>query len=396
MLNTAYRYVVETMMFIADNTTEPIEIPSESILSITNNYDYDRNHMPMIYINFNINTLLYDKMVEYADTGKIIFTFKKYNNQGYSSLLSNYIHSEFAYLIETDVDYHKSLNKLEGDLSSNTNSYKRGSIALIDLHSIDNNKGIFNGIIKDSNMISIVNRFTTHMPMVIEPFHNNEKISTLIIPPISTLTELLKFLNGEELFYDSGYRFFRDFDKTYLLSNSGKPVDDGDDVYDTILINILDTINPESKTFGIDVDKHQKSYIMNIDALDTSMNINLVQDKDYNTIVGITDDGEVNKVSLETKSELSKERVVFVRANTKEDLSVIAKAVDSAGVVLQITRTELDGSLFTPNKEYVVKNYSDYSEYDGRFLLSSKKEIFIQQDNEFISNTVLTFRKIME
>ena len=396
MLNTAYRYVVETMMFIADDTTEPIEIPSESILSITNNYDYDRNHMPMIYINFNINTLLYDKMVEYADTGKIIFTFKKYNNQGYSSLLSNYIHSEFAYLIETDVDYHKSLNKLEGDLSSNTNSYKRGSIALIDLHSIDNNKGIFNGIIKDSNMISIVNKFTTHMPMVIEPFHNNEKISTLIIPPISTLTELLKFLNGEELFYDSGYRFFRDFDKTYLLSNSGKPVDDGDDVYDTILINILDTINPESKTFGIDVDKHQKSYIMNIDALDTSMNINLVQDKDYNTIVGITDDGEVNKVSLETKSELSKERVVFVRANTKEDLSVIAKAVDSAGVVLQITRTELDGSLFTPNKEYVVKNYSDYSEYDGRFLLSSKKEIFIQQDNEFISNTVLTFRKIME
>lgn len=396
MLNTAYRYVVENMMFIAEDSAEPIEIPSESIMSITNNYDYDKNNMPMIYINFNINTLLYDKMVEYADTGKIIFTFKKYNNQGYSSLRSNYIHSEFAYLIETDVDYHRSLNKMEGDLSTNTNSYKRGSIALIDLQSIDNNKGIFNGIIKDTNMISIVNKYTTHMPMVIEPFHNNENISTLIIPPISTLTELLKFLNDEELFYDSGYRFFRDFDKTYLLSNSGNPVDDGDDVYDTIILNILDTTDPESKSVGIIVDKYQKSYILNIDALDTHMHINLVQDKDYNTIIGITDNGEINKVLLESKSELSKERAVFVRANYKEDLDVMAKAIDSASVVLQISRTELDSSLFTPNKEYVVKNYSDYSEYDGRFLLSSKKEIFIQQDNEFISNTVLTFRKIME
>ena len=396
MLNTAYRYVVENMMFIAEDSAEPIEIPSESIMSITNNYDYDKNNMPMIYINFNINTLLYDKMVEYADTGKIIFTFKKYNNQGYSSLRSNYIHSEFAYLIETDVDYHRSLNKMEGDLSTNTNSYKRGSIALIDLHSIDNNKGIFNGIIKDTNMISIVNKYTTHMPMVIEPFHNNENISTLIIPPISTLTELLKFLNDEELFYDSGYRFFRDFDKTYLLSNSGNPVDDGDDVYDTIILNILDTTDPESKSVGIIVDKYQKSYILNIDALDTHMHINLVQDKDYNTIIGITDNGEVNKVLLESKSELSKERAVFVRSNYKEELDVMAKAIDSASVVLQISRTELDSSLFTPNKEYVVKNYSDYSQYDGRFLLSSKKEIFIQQDNEFISNTVLTFRKIME
>lgn len=396
MLNTAYRYVVESMIFIADKSADPIEIPSESILSITNNYDYDKNHMPMIYISFNINTLLYDKMVEYADTGKIIFTFKKYNNKGYSALKSNYIHSEFAYLIETDVDYHKSLNKIEGDNASNTNSYKRGSIALIDLHSIDNNKGIFNGIIKDSNMISIVNKYTTHMPMVIEPFHNNEKISVLIIPPISTLTELLKFLNDEELFYDSGYRFFRDFDKTYLLSNSGNPVDDGDDVYDTIVLNILDTTNPDSKTVGIMVDKHQKAYILNIDALDTHMHINLVQDKDYNTIVGIGDEGEVSKISLETKSELSKERVVFVRSNHKEELAVVAKAIDSASVVLQISRTELDSSLFTPNKEYIVKNYSEYSEYDGRFLLSSKKEIFIQQDNEFISNTVLTFRKIME
>ena len=73
-----------------------------------------------------------------------------------------------------------------------------------------------------------------------------------------------------------------------------------------------------------------------------------------------------------------------------------AKAIDSSSVVLQVTRSELDGSLFTPNKEYVIKNYSEYSDYNGRFILSSKKEVFIQQDNEFISNTVLTFRKIME
>ena len=68
--------------------------------------------------------------------------------------------------------------------------------------------------------------------------------------------------------------------------------------------------------------------------------------------------------------------------------------IDSSSVVLQLTRTEIDSSIITPNKEYIVQNYREFQEYNGRFILVSKKEVYIQQENEFVSNTLLVFKKV--
>ena len=395
MLNTSYRYTASAT-FIYDDKEDPVIIPSESILAIITNYDYDNNNMPIIYMSFNVNSTLYDLMVEYAETAKIILSLKKYDNKAASAVQRVYIQEEFSYLIQTDADYHKPLNKLETARDKSNDSYKRGTIALLCTKSIDKNRGLFNDIIKNSNMISVVNKYTTNMTMIIEPFINNEIIPVLIIPPMSSITDLLSFLNKNQVFYERGYRYFRDFSKTYLLSNEGNPVDDGDADYDTIIINIVNTTSIESKSVGIDVDREQKAYVMNVDALDTHLAFNLVQEKDYNHIIGLDDNGATKKLSLSVLNEQSIEKVKIERVRDINTTDIIKHTVDSVSVVLEIQRTELDGTLFTPNKEYIVRNYQEFQEYNGRFILSAKKEIMIQQDNEFISNTLLTFRKVME
>lgn len=395
MINTYYRYKISSV-FTYDDVV--IEIPSESIQMLTTNYDYNAYNMPIFYVDFRLNSNLYDMMVLHSDTGKIILTMRKYDNSTVRALNRKIIEQEFSYIMPTDADYHRPLDRLEVSNDKSDDSYKIGTLALIGYNNFEDNSVLYNDIIKDSNMVSIVHKYTSHMNMVIEPFTNNEKIDWIIIPPLTSITNLLKFLNDFQPFYDKGYRYFRDFGKTYLLSNSGNPVPDGNDQYNTVVINILDTSDPLSKSIGISIDKERKAYVMTVDSLDTHMDIDIVRNKEYNSIMGINNSGETYTTALDTKTSSDKEKVYLYRTFDDDDpryeVSNLKTEIDSSSVVLQLTRTEIDSSIITPNKEYIVQNYREFQEYNGRFILVSKKEVYIQQENEFVSNTLLVFKKV--
>lgn len=395
MINTYYRYKISAV-FTYDDVV--IEMPSESIQMLTTNYDYNAYNMPIYYVDFRLNSNLYDMMVLNSETGKIVLTMKKYDNSTVRALNRKIVEQEFSYIMPTDADYHRPLDRLEVANDKSDDSYKIGTLALIGYNNFEDNSVLYNDIIKDSNMVSIVHKYTSHMNMVIEPFTNNEKIDWIIIPPLTSITNLLKFLNDFQPFYDKGYRYFRDFGKTYLLSNSGNPVPDGNDQYNTVVINILDTSDPLSKSIGISIDKERKAYVMTVDSLDTHMDIDIVRNKEYNSIMGINNSGETYTTALDTKTSSDKEKVYLYRTFDDDDpryeVSNLKTEIDSSSVVLQLTRTEIDSSIITPNKEYIVQNYREFQEYNGRFILVSKKEVYIQQENEFVSNTLLVFKKV--
>ena len=393
MVNNLFRYNVSALYINGDEVTE---IMPESISSLATVYDYDNKNMPILYMEFNVKADLYDAMVINIETARIILTIKRYDKKAASGLERIFIRKEFSYLMETDPDYHKPLEKLENSREPIETSYKRGIIALMDTESLDNNSVQYNDIFKNSNMISIVHRYTKHMRMIIEPFTYNETIPCLIIPPITSIRALLKFLNECYPFYDKGYRYFRDFDRTYLLSNEGNPVDDNTDMYDTMIIEIMDTTAVETKSSGIYTDPNQKAYVMQVDALDTNVSIDIVRNKEFNAIVGVDTFGDSETVDLFTNIDDQKEKVLLSRVYNLRYLENVKAQIDSGTVVLQLKRTEIDSSIITPNKEYIIKNYREYSEYNGRYILSSKRDVYLQQNNEFISNTILTFRKMFD
>ena len=375
MINTYYRYKISAV-FTYDDVV--IEMPSESIQMLTTNYDYNAYNMPIYYVDFRLNSNLYDMMVLNSETGKIVLTMRKYDNSTVRALNRKIVEQEFSYIMPTDADYHRPLDKLEVANDKSDDSYKVGTMALIGYNNFEENSVLYNDIIKNSNMISIVHKYTSHMNMVIEPFTNNEMIDWIIIPPLTSITNLLKFLNDFQPFYDKGYRYFRDFGKTYLLSNSGNPVPDGNDKYNTVVINILDTSDPVSKSIHMDID--------------------IVRNKEYNTILGIGNSGQTYTATLNIKGESDKEKLLLYRTFDDEDpqykVNNMKTEIDGSSVVLQLTRTEIDSSIITPNKEYIVQNYREFQEYNGRYILVSKKEVYIQQENEFVSNTLLVFKKV--
>lgn len=385
-MNMTYGNEIE-LAYILDS--EEIIIKSECISFVILDYQYDKNNMPLIYISLNINVALYDSILANINKGLFRFTLYRYNTSSKHSLKTKSINGLFTYLIPTDVDYNKS--------ASDNNSFKSGTMALISLDNINDNKQLYNDIIKDSNMISIIHKYTNHISMIIEPMENADLINQLIIPPTSTLTKLISFLNSEQHFYKTPYRLFRDFDKTYLLSSSGLAVpEDSSPSYDSIIINVVD-INEESVSTGMEMDPNKKLIIMNVNAQDTSMDININEDLHFNTIIGYDMYGNVKKKTINTQHNSDNDRYLLRYFDyVDDDLNHLAKTVDDTSIILNIIKSEINPTFLTLNKEYLVYNYPAYRQYDGKYLLSYKKEMMLQQDGEFISSVVFGLRKVME
>jgi len=60
---------------------------------------------------------------------------------------------------------------------------------------------------------------------------------------------------------------------------------------------------------------------------------------------------------------------------------------------ITITKDNIDNSVFTINKEYLVKQSESKDDKGGRHLLKRKQEMYNREGDKFYCNTVLDFCK---
>lgn len=396
-ISISYSYKVDAK-FVLDGKEEPI-LP-ESITSIITNYDYMKNNIPIIYMGLKLETSLYNKMVINADRGSVTLTISKCKNGGNFQVYNTYIHDRFTYTMSTNPDYNISMEKETGTDNQIMQNFREGYIALIKIDTTDNNKKIINNIIKNSNMSSIIHKYTSHMRMVMEPLHKDEKFNFLIIPPLESIAKLLAYLNRKSIFYRKGYRYFVDFNKTYLLSMEGNAISAGDGQYPTIIIDVKDPYDKDTAyQTGIVTDSKNKAYILNINANNTIMDIKKSEDKIFNKIMGVDAFGGTRELELDiprTEGSSDKLRLVRVPSDNMDYSNYIKDRIEDTTILFTVTKTEVDTSLITPNKEYIVQNYPTFSQYNGRFVLAFKKETLINENGIFISNVIFGLRKIKD
>ena len=54
----------------------------------------------------------------------------------------------------------------------------------------------------------------------------------------------------------------------------------------------------------------------------------------------------------------------------------------------------LDPDVFTPNKEFIIKNYDGHEDKDGKFILTRKVLVFVREGEDFKCNSELFFNKV--
>lgn len=110
-------------------------------------------------------------------------------------------------------------------------------------------------------------------------------------------------------------------------------------------------------------------------------NIGMLGVSQFSINLGLTTNGTGNKIIRITNDNVNM-------------LKTIASDIKNKQNQLFLNKNDLDFTVFTINKEYLIKNYSSHSDKDGKFILTKKTVIFMREDDKFMCNTALDFNKL--
>ena len=210
------------------------------------------------------------------------------------------------------------------------------------------------------------------------------------------ISNYIKYLNDNlGVFYDTPYRFFIDFDTTYLVSSSGNAIRARNQYIYTIVIDIREIDSNISEEPGAYVDLKSGKYTIGIDASKVEYVKNNVTNKIVNKVTVINSKGDVFEQDIEdNKAKVTStiNQIMNISNNDQNVINNISYSVESANVTITIVKNDLDASLFTLNKEYII-NDPVHDSYAGHYILLQVKQLFIKQNENFIMSTVLKFKK---
>lgn len=391
---TIYRYTAD-LKYVLNGTVYDIDTPSIKTMAIDR--DYINRNMPMVFITLGVYQSLANKMRLNQDTGYFILDIKRcIYNSGNPDLFTNYISDKFIYFIAGDIDIDNNVEYKEDEPDENIIV----TLGLLSADHVNKNKKIINGVV-DGKLSSIMYYVTSGLPVLIEPVKNNVMMKELVLPPLNSVAKALEYLNSVQVFYDTPYIFFIDFDMSYLLSSSGKYVKAKNDTITTVIMNIFHwEDDPESKIQGINTNKGQSVYQINISSANCEISDNNLSEKLFRKInaantSGINTSGNI--AARTSKSPIvSKSKSVRIGNDNNGLLNHMIHTIDSSAVQIVVQKTDIDPDIFTINKEYHIDAYNAYGSdiYNGRYLLVRKRELYVRDDETFTSNTMLSFKKL--
>jgi len=387
-----YRYSIE-LRYMKDKT--------ECVLDTTNihymliDYDYDNKNMPVIIMKLAIDKNLLDDMIKNSSNKTVTLIIQKYIYDSSPSIKEDYIRKEFIYFLSDNINYTKDLD-YSGENTDREDIHRIVEIGLMDQDMINSNKKVINTVVQSGNLSSLLLMYLGDSRILMEPV-NNININNFIVPPLNSKTQFIRYIDNCFNLYNSRYRLFYDFDKTYLLGSTGNAIPSKEEKATSIFINVDNTAVPESKTQGMYIDYKKRAYILEVD----TQNIAIAEDKathrSVTKIIGVGSDGNTSEADI-ANSKNNKSTNIEIRRminNNTDNVSNIKSDIDNYSTMVSITKTELDSSIFTINKEYTINNYDQLKDKTGRFLLSRKREIYTRDDHNYILTSILSLRKVI-
>ena len=394
MANVETQYSVE-MNYIHNN--KETEIKSESIKYITIDNDYLTKNFPVIYVSAKIRSELYDKMLKNIETDTVTLTISKYNTKKDVQVEKNYIKDEYVYLFsDTDSNYKSDLE----NENENNESYRIVYMGLISISILNYTKKVYNDVISGTMQSIIYEQLESMKKLIIEPFDTNKNFNHLLIPPITGINNLISYLYDCGSFYNTQYIFFIDLNKTcYLMSCNGNGIERKSGDFKSIIIDVeSDTNASESKALGMVKDNKAKCYKMTVNYNDYSFSKDLFSSKVFNEIITVDSVGNINKTTFDTPKNSKGDRTVLFRTliNNPKKIKNLKFLYNLGNSVVMITQYNIDTTVVTPDRSYTITNPKHNKQYDGKYILIDKQEIFRREDEKYFTSTVtMKFAKIV-
>lgn len=391
---TTFTYECEIAFNSVDGTST--DIIKDTVKYIIVNYDYKKAIMPTIYMKVNLKPSVYNKMVPEQGKSKIYLKIYRTRHKGStSSAPKKVIYDEFDYFMTDDPNGYKKLDTIGEDKGT---SFKECIIGLIKLDLQKANQRSFEGVYKNTNMVSLVHNATSHMKMIMQPFVNNKTFSSFVCPTINTVGQFISYLNEKQSFYSGSYTYFMDFDKTYLRSNDGAYIDAKDGDFRYIAFDIRDLSSKQSLTTGMVEDADQDAYIIYIASQDAQVVVDRVTSSligDVNTVNAA--DGSYKQTSVVNTQYLTNigttNGSLLQLSDDPNGASNLTTRISENSVTMKFTKTDMDSRVFTPNKQYLLCNYEDNPKYCGVYYMTGRQELYLRNGDQMSCKMDLTFKK---
>lgn len=396
-----YKYSVE-LSYNRHKERISEKIKPENIRSILIDKDYINSNLPMIFVNLTLKKKLIDDMIKNSTKNTMVLSIYKYiYKEGKYTTKTRYLHEEMMYFIDNDLNYRDSLDFSDKENTNREDVTQNINIGLMGLNSINNNKKTVNTVLRNTTMMNAVSYcIPSKLNMVIERFHYNDTINELLITPQSSVSKTIKYLNSIKVFYKTPYRFFIDFDCGYLLSTSGTSVPKKGETINSVIITIQDPLKEIGMIAGMTTNHKTKNYHIDISALDTELYQNRTTEKLYTSVSSISEGGQSSSQSLSVnKSNQSVDKTEIIRTPSSNPnlIENITAAQNQMSSHMILNKVDIDVSIFTPNKRYIIKNYDGHKDRDGDFVLTRKRELYYREtEDKFVGNAMLEFDQIIK
>ena len=392
-MNKEYRYEISIEVRYNNNR---VFIDSTHIKSLAIERDYEKKNSPVTLLSITVDKNIADIIISRKDIAKIYLIVYNYVINTEFIIKEFYLEEEFIYFLTDttnktkEIDYNGEENNVDKDYT------KPLLIGLVKQSIIDTNKqNIMNEIFENARVIDMICKYSSNRKLLIEP-PNSEVVDKLVVTPITTYTEYIKFLDDKvNIYKDSYYRLFYDFDKTYLLSGKGVATYAKGDKKYPIIVNIESNMELDSKMQGLIVKDNK--YILNVDESVISEGKDNSSNLVYNNIIGINSDGSTAStriISDRVSSLLSKTFIQRYNSDNSNNNNSLKSTIENKEKTINIIKHNIDSSILSLNKEFIVKYEDKDKEYTGNYILINKKEIFSREEEHFCITIVITLAKV--
>ena len=303
MAKQGEQYNYKIVLKYINSTNIEVEIDSTQIQYILIDKDFENINMPVITIFGSIEKNILDDMIRHSNDNLVTLGIYKYDNTNQNdNITEKYFNDKFIYMLNEDLSRTDKLDNPQGiDSKTGNRQYREVTIFLIQQNAINNNRQTINGVYHNASMNSLILQSTNYLGnMLLEPIKYDTRFDQVIIPPIDSISNYIRYLNDNlGVFYDSPYRFFIDFDTTYLVSSSGNAIRARNQYIYTIVIDIREIDSNISEEPGAYVDLKSGKYTIGIDASKVEYVKNNVTNKMVNKVTVINSKGDVFEQDIE-------------------------------------------------------------------------------------------------